>query len=398
MNDKITEFYEDKKSIVWLLIIVVPLLILVGGSVVARNIFWDSFLWRYFWGPVVADAEGEPVNGISAGYNIVNTITYGIILIVSFAGVFELIRYSDIKIDKKFIHSPFPWMILLSWVILGGSLRSLEDAGLFTPPLNKLMITPMIFFILGFFVIFLMLIGSYLSKIEWKAGKSKYMRLLILAPLPFIYLSLSTYLKPFFSSFLGILLVFLFLSFLIGLKYFDFDEKYLFFTYGTTLLSVSLSYNIYFILFKEGTNPMEAVIIPTMGVVLTLLFLGFFWISDRVSFNGSKGESFKIFIRPLNVLICLAHLFDASATYRGITVYGYVEKHVLPGFLIEYTFPSVIFVLKVILVLGVIYVLDISLKEDLSEDYRLRSSLKLVIIVLGASPAVRNTLRLAMGV
>jgi len=398
MKDKIAEVYDNRKSVVWLLIIVVPLLILVVGSVVAQNIFWDSFLWRYFWAPVVADAEGEPVNGISAGYNIVNTITYGIILIVSFAGVFELIKHLDIKIDRKLIHSPFPWVILLSWVILGGSLRSLEDAGLFTSPLNKLMITPMIFFILGFFVIFLMLIGSYLSKIEWKAGRAKYMRLLILAPLPLIYLSLSTYLNPFFFSFLSILLVFLFLSFIIGLKYIDFDEKYLFFTYGTTLLSVSLSYNIYFILFKEGSNPMEAAIIPTLGVILTLLFLGFFWISDRVSFNGSKGESFEMFSRPLNVLICLAHLFDASATYRGIIVYGYVEKHVLPRFLIEYTFPSVIFILKVILVLVVVYVLDISLKEDFSEDYRLRSILKIVIIVLGASPAVRNTLRLAMRV
>jgi len=398
MKGKVEEFYEDRKSMVWLLIIAVPLLILVLGSLVARNIFWDSFLWRYFWAPVIADAEGEPVNGIPAGYNIVNTITYGIILIVSFGGIFELIKYLDINIDKKFIHSPFPWMILLSWVILGGSLRSLEDAGLFASPLNKLMITPMIFFILGFFVIFLMLIGSYLSRIEWRAGESKYMRLLVLAPLPFIYLSLSTYLDPFFFSFLAILLVFLFLSFLIGLKYIDFDEKYLFFTYGTTLLSLSLSYNIYFILFKEGSNPMEAAIIPTFGVIFTLLFLGFFWISDRISFTGFKGESFEIFSRPLNVLICLAHLFDASSTFRGVTAYPYVEKHILPGFLIEHIGPIAIFIVKIILVLGVIYVLDISLKEDFSGDSRLKSILKLVIIVLGASPAVRNTLRLAMGV
>ena len=356
MKEKIVDIYEDRKSIVWLLIIFVPLLSLIIGSLVARNIFWDSFLWRYFWAPVVADAEGEPINGISAGYNIVNTITYGIVLVISFFGIFELIRHFDISINKKFIYT------LLPWIILGGSLRSLEDAGVFYDPLDKLMITPMIYFLIGFSAIFLMLVGAYLSRVEWKPGKSKYMRLFILAPLPFLYLLFWTYMDPFFLSFITIIFFFLALSFLISLRYFDFDEKYLFFTYGITLLSVSLSYNVYFMLFKNGTNPLEAIIIPLLGGIITFLFLGFFWISDHISFTGSKRESFAIFSRPLNVLICWAHLFDASSTYRGITAYGYIEKHVLPGFLIEYTFPSVIFVLKVILVLGVIYVLDISLK------------------------------------
>jgi len=392
MKEKIAEVYENRKSVVWLLIIFVPLLILVIGSLAARNIFWDSFLWRYFWAPVVADAQGEPVNGISAGYNIVNTITYGIILVISFFGIFELVRHFDIDINKKFVYT------LLPWVILGGSLRSLEDAGLFHDPLDKLMITPMIYFLLGFSAIFLMLIGAYLSKIEWEEGKSKYMRLLVLAPLPFFYLLVWHYMEPFFLPLVAVLLLFLSLSFLIGMRYLDFNEKYLFFTYGTTLLSISLSYNIYFMLFKEGSNPLEVIIIPILGVILTYLFLGFFWISDRVSFTGSKGGSFEIFSRPLNVLICFAHLFDASSTYRGITAYGYAEKHVLPGFLMEYTFPSIIFVINVILILAVIYVLDISLKEDFLEDDRLRVFLKFVVIVLGASPAVRNTLRLAMGV
>ncbi|MFW5945429.1 MAG: DUF63 family protein [Candidatus Natronoplasma sp.] len=392
MKKKLTEIYEDKKSIVWLLIVFVPLLTLIIGSLVARDIFWDSFLWRYFWGPVVADAEGESVNGISAGYNLVNTSVYGIILVISFFGIFELIRDFDIDINKKFVYA------LLPWVILGGSLRSLEDAGLFSDPLDKLMISPMIYFILGFSAIFLMLVGAHLSRIEWKPGRSQFMRLLVILPLPFFYLLLWNYMTTFFLAFIIVILLSLSLSFLIGIRYLHLDEKYLFFSYGTILLSISLSYNVYFILFKEGSNPMETVIIPILGIILAFLFVGFFWITDQVSLTRSQGESFGIFSRPLNVLICWAHLFDASSTYRGITAYGYIEKHVLPGFLIEYTGPSIIFIINVILVLIVIYLLDVFLEKDFSEDDDLRYLLKFVIIVLGASPAVRNTLRLAMGV
>ncbi|MBS3789596.1 MAG: DUF63 family protein [Candidatus Thermoplasmatota archaeon] len=374
------------------MIIFVPLIILVVGSFMAKEIFWDSFLWRYFWAPVVADAEREPVNGISAGYNIVNTIIYGIILVISFFGIIELIRHFDISINKKFVYT------LLPWVILGGSLRSLEDAGLFKSPLDKFMITPMIYFVLGFSAVFLMLIGAHLSRIEWDTDKSKYMGLLILTPLPFFYLFLGSFIEPFFISFIVVVLLFLSLTFLIGLIYLDLDEKYLFFTYGTTLLSISLSYNVYIILFRDSANPLEVVIITMLGSILTFLFLGFFWISGRVSLTGFKREYFEIFSRPLNLLICWAHLFDASSTYRGVTAFGYAEKHVLPEFLIEYTGPEILFVVKIVLILVVIYVLDILLEEDFSEDESLRSFLKFVIIVLGTAPAVRNTLRLAMGV
>ncbi len=398
MKGKIKKVYKNRKLVVWISIIFVPLIILAVGSLLARNIFWDSFLWKYFWGPIVADAEGEQVNGISAGYNLVNTITYGIILVISFFGIIELIKHFEIDIDKTFVRSPFSWVILLYWITLGGSLRSLEDAGLFNPPFDKLMITPMIYFLLGFLAILLILLGTYISRIEWKPGRSKYIRLLVLAPLPFFYLLFWNYLDPFIVSFLLVILISSILSFLIAIKYIDLDGKYIIFTYGTVMLSISLSYNVYFMFYQEGTNPWEAIIIPVSGTILTVLLLGLFWIPERFSIWSSKNDAFSILSNPLNVLICWAHLFDASSTYRGITAYGYAEKHVLPGFLIEQTGPLVIFAVKIVLILVIIYVLDILLEEDFTSNSNIRSILKLVIIILGASPAVRNTLRLAMGV
>lgn len=392
MKGDLFDYYEAHKSIVWLIVIIVPISVLVIGSLLAREIFWDSFIWRYFWGPVVADAEGTTVNGISSGYNVVNTVTYGLILVISFFGILELIEYFEVKINRIFVYT------LIPWVLLGGSLRSLEDVGLFAHPLDKIMITPMIYLLLGFSALFLMLLGAYISTIEWKPKRSKIFRLLVLVPLPITYVILQNYIEPFFITFLILFLVTLVISYLIGLRYLKFNEKYLFFTYGMTLISLSLAYNAYFILFKDGTNPYEAPIIATLAIAITLSFLGLFWVFDRISFMWNGGEPFGILKRPLNVLILLAHFFDASATYRGLTVYGYTEKHVLPTFFIGLTGPFIIFIIKIVLVMLVIYVLDLMLEEDFSRNDSLRIFLKFVIIILGAAPAVRNTLRIAMGV
>ncbi len=392
MKNDISGFYKDHKALVWLILVLAPLAVIIIGSLLAREIFWDSFLWRYFWGPVVADAEGDPVDGVSAGYNVVNTVTYGIILVVSFFGTFELIEHFEVNIDRSFVYS------LLPWIILGGSLRSLEDAGLFADPLDKLMITPMIYLVIGFSAILLMLLGAYISTIELSPKRSKFLRLAVLTPLPIIYVVLRNYIDPFFLIYTIIIIVSILISYHVGSRYLEFDEKYFFLTYGISLLALALTFNLYFIFFREGANPFEVPIIFLSSVTATLLFLGLSAAVDRVPIRQFRSRSLEIVKRPLNVLIIWSHLFDASSTYRGVTAYGYFEKHVLPAYLMDFTGAYAIFIANIILVVVVIYVLDVTLEKEFSRDQRLRTFLKFVLIILGASPAVRNTLRIAMGV
>ncbi len=392
MMDDILQFYEDHKLGVWLLIIGIPSSVLIVGSVIVPEIFWDSFLWKYFWGPVVADAEDKTIGEISAGYNVINTVTYGVTLIVSFFGIFELIDYLEITIDKKFVYS------LLPWIILGGSLRSLEDVGLFKGILIKLMISPSIYFVLGLSAIILMIIGAYLSRLKMDKDREIFLRVLVLLPIPVIYLFMKNYLRHSSVYLFIALLVVIVASILIGTKFFEFNEKYFFFTYGTASIGLSLSYNIHFIISAEGTHPLEMIFIPLMGIGATAVLLIFSRFIDRLSILGSDSEVYQTFRRPLNLLLCSAHLIDASSTYRGITAYGYSEKHVLPTYMIDLFGPAVIFVLKILLVVLIIYGLDVFLKEDFSESSELRILVKFVIIILGFAPAIRNTLRLAMGV
>ncbi len=391
--ERMVSLYRDNRLKVWMLLLLgLPSFLLIG-SLLMPDLFWDGFLWRYFWGPVVADAEGRDVNGISAGYNPINTTVYGLGLVVAFFGVYELIRHFDLKIDRNFVYS------LLPWVILGGSLRSLEDAGLFKDPIDKFMITPLIYFVLGISAISLLIVGSWLSKIDLKENKKRVSRLLLLLPIPTVYLFTANILEYYNILFLLVILCGISLCFFLAPRFFHSYEKYLLFSYGSVTLLLTLSYNLYYIVELPHTNPLEVVLIPGAASALTLAFLTLLWSFDRLSQGSKNVRSFGVFFRSLNVLIFFAHLFDASSTYRGITAYGYAEKHVIPELLIDITgTPLVVFPIKLIMVVLIVYVLDVYMREEYQDKKMLVNLLKLVVIILGAAPGVRNTLRLAMGV
>ncbi len=95
-----------------------------------------------------------------------------------------------------------------------------------------------------------------------------------------------------------------------------------------------------------------------------------------------------------NMMILYAHMLDASSTYIGVDFFGYYEKHVVPTFLINIAGTAIImYPLKLLILLPVLSMIDKSLEEP-----SLRNLAKLVLITLGLAPAIRNTLRLALGI
>ena len=96
----------------------------------------------------------------------------------------------------------------------------------------------------------------------------------------------------------------------------------------------------------------------------------------------------------LNRMIIYAHMLDASSTYLGVDWFFYQEKHVLPTYLIDLAGTAVVmFPLKLAVLLPVLYMIDRSIQEP-----SLKNLTRLTLITLGLAPAVRNTLRLALGV
>ncbi len=96
------------------------------------------------------------------GYNIVNTITFAIILIIVVILLYRFLR-KYISFDFNFVIGNLPF------VLLGSSARVIEDAGFLEPPVSYLFMTPFIY-ILIFLIAFPTLIISIKMKGEdyWK--------------------------------------------------------------------------------------------------------------------------------------------------------------------------------------------------------------------------------------
>ncbi len=86
------------------------------------------------------------------GYNPVNTLTWAIILIVA---VVLLYRYLErrVEIDSRFVYANIPF------ILLGSSVRVVEDAGFLSPPISYVFMSPFIY-ILIFLIAFPTLILS----------------------------------------------------------------------------------------------------------------------------------------------------------------------------------------------------------------------------------------------
>jgi len=124
--------------------------------------------------------------------------------------------------------------------------------------------------------------------------------------------------------------------------------------------------------------------IISLGTAITaLLYLA----GIRVPILGFLQDRF-------NLMVLYAHMLDASSTYVGVDWFGYYEKHVVPTFLIDLTgTAAVMYPLKLIILLPVLSIINESL-----EDPSLRNLTKLALITLGLAPAIRNTLRLTLGI
>jgi uncharacterized membrane protein len=130
---------------------------------------------------------------------------------------------------------------------------------------------------------------------------------------------------------------------------------------------------------------------PFLALILTVvaaLSLGVYVIARLLNFTLLKDR--------VNAYVLDGQLFDATATSFGLTFLSYAEKHVLPNFLIEATGTAfVMYPLKIIVTIPVLFIIDQYLKN---ESKNLTGLVKLAILIVGIAPAVRDTLRMTLGI
>lgn len=159
-----------------------------------------GFLEEFFINPII----------YGIGYNIANTIVYAVILIIALFGVIKLLKKMKIKTNRKL------WFDLLPFVLLGGSLRALQDIGFFESlgDLQYLFVTPLIYIF-----IFLIALASLIISKKWKDITRNFG--MILFGISIIFVLLNS--KNWFG--LGIVLGLTFLVFLITYFYMNFVKS-----------------------------------------------------------------------------------------------------------------------------------------------------------------------------
>jgi len=274
-----------------------------------------QFVETYYIHPITHDT----------GYNLVNTVTWALILVACLFLTFKLLKKLDVKIDYRFIAAVSPY------IIVGASLRVMEDAELFAPPLSYLLITPLIFFLMFFCCVAILTLSVKLSR-------SKKIR---------------DYNYTLAFGLTGVLWFFANLTILVGMEEI---------VSGWVLLAV----------------------IGISGILVSVIYV----------IAAKFGVPFLT--EKVNVAVLAAHLLDASSSYIGIDMLGYTGKHVVEGLIVKYTGTAAgMFPLKLGFLVPILYVLDTQFTDD---DVELKNLVLLALIVIGLAPAVRNTLRMMLGV
>ncbi len=284
----------------------------------------SDFIYKYYIDPI---RYGQP-------YNVVDTLTYAIILVL---GVYLLYRWmsqstwlSDIgfTIDTRFILATLPY------VVLGGVLRVVEDTGMIEGDLKYLLITPLIYFVLFFFTIAMLFFSLLLART-------------------------------------GI-----------------FRNVLSFYALAGTVSAVT----VFIVLVAWGMNHTTVdwkiiCIIIGMAVIASGAVYAVMRYACRWEYAG----------RTLYLTLIFGHMLDASATSYGIELHPaleYMEQHVVGSTLIDATGTAfVMFPLKLIVLFPGVWIMETYRKEANMAFWHL---VLLAMITVGLAPGIRDMMRMVL--
>lgn len=415
-----------------ILALLVPVAVIAILSLIRPDIFYDQFVYKYYWEPIVEDS----------GFTIVNTISWAILM--------GLLLFLLVRVVQK-IGQPVTFALLLAVVpyIMGGSMtRVFEDTGYFVQPLRYFFITPIIYVVITLVAVSWIVIGHLLQRHTLPPG----------APIgqPPAYADpadapradperLDAALKALAAFFAVIFIAYafwanygdqladygnvfvLFFAMAVPLAYFwnhtkqtgRFNQVGVMATFGTAFLL----YATYLVAtWHIGTqwDPVatDKVIPAAAGsdlrpwvyaamFVFPALFTGAVY---AIAKPRIQSETWAAYVNPVNLLLIFSQMMDATMTALGIDVFGYSEKHVLPEFLIgwmrdngpgflgDYPATVVMLTVKLAVALLVVWAIDIYAKRDMERYPDLVGLAKMAIIMVGLAPGTRDAVRLAMDV
>lgn len=344
----VREFYKQHMLGVILGGILTVLGVIVLGCLFLPTLFYDQWIWKYYWGPIVADALGHPVyyHGVEAAekYTVISEVTYGFLVIVVLSVLYKLVKQWRINVDWRL------GFALIPFVLTGSVTRVLEDSKFFTEPFVYWFVSPLIYVQILIWALIFLLLGYYLQRHLKKR-----------------YVTVNTVM---FTGGFFLLLPFLYFTvqWLIG------DQ------WGVTH---GVRFDVFFLI-----------------TGLVCLILGGVY---AVSWFYRDHVHVRPYSKPLNLAMIGGHLIDGITSYISIYdplhlgLFPYREIHPASGFLMD-VWPPLFPIVKFLLIVIVIYVFDVLYKEELKNHLQMVNLLKIGIFILGFAPGVRDLLRVMMGV
>lgn len=108
----------------------------------------SEFIYKYYIDPI----------RLGQSYNVVDTLTYAIILICAVFLIYRWLKRSGIAIDQAFVLATLPY------VVLGGLLRVVQDTGMIRSDLQFLLVTPLIFFVVFFYTTAVLFVSRFIAQ------------------------------------------------------------------------------------------------------------------------------------------------------------------------------------------------------------------------------------------
>lgn len=388
-----------------LLIVLAILVIIILGCLLLPSVFYDNWIWKYYWGPVVADARSHPVSlhGVSAveGYTLISEITYGIILVAAIIAIYKLLKRLNIPIDWGFC------LALIPYILFGPVTRVLEDTEYFTEPAVFFFISPLIYLVTAGLVFYFLFIGLGTRRLAPRYTP----RRITLILLGVFLVSSLTYTLLWTTGNTGgvrtlnplLFLLFTLISFLpiayAGSKHRLPQLTTVIFSGGLLILLPSIYLLADFII--QPWSYTAGIFLNVLGLVLLIVTLitVIVW-NTGYTFRKTVLDAYR---QPLNLAMLAGHTLDGVSSYISIAnplnmgIPGYAEKHPASNALLA-IWPPLYPIVKVLLILTIIYLFDIAYKKELQPYTRLVNLLKIGIFILGISPGLRDLLRVTLGV
>lgn len=262
-------------------------------------------------------------------FNPVNTAVYSVILILAVFLVYRLLGRMRVRIDNRFTLAVLPFIF---WASTTRVLHDAAFAGRLSPALNAFYSSP-IFPTPGSYIItFALALFTLLSSLLLQR----------ITKIP--------YWKTMFAAGTALTI------------------------FNTTLLPVVTLLPLYLI---GGLTLLWAVVFFSWRPLLARL--------GRLPISNY----YHTLLSRENLAILSAHFLDATATVTALTLFGYLEQHVVPRLFFPFLGPYAMFLLKALVVLPALWAID-----RYAEDPQFKKFLKIVVLILGLAPGLRDMVRL----